>query len=57
MALGLLLASEERTAEARAIVAEVYGRFTEGHETRDLRIARQLIEGWRPAARAKDASA
>ena len=57
MALGLLLASEERTEESCAIVAEVYGRFTEGHETRDLRIARQLIEGWRPAARAKDASA
>ncbi|AEC19401.1 transcriptional regulator [Pusillimonas sp. T7-7] len=50
MALGSLLVSEERTEEAHAILAEVYGRFTEGFETRDLRIARQLIEAWRIAA-------
>ncbi len=53
MALGALLASEERTEEAYAILAEVYGRFTEGYETRDLRTARQLIEAWRPAARGR----
>jgi ATP/maltotriose-dependent transcriptional regulator MalT len=56
MALGELLASEERTEEAYAILAEVYDRFTEGYETRDLRTARQLIETWRPAARAKRVS-
>jgi hypothetical protein len=50
MALGALLTNEERTEEAFAILAEVYGRFTEGYETRDLRTARQLIEAWRPAA-------
>ena len=51
MALGALLVSEERTEEAYAILAEVYGRFTEGFETRDLRAAGQLIEAWRPAAK------
>ena len=51
MALGELLASEERTEEACAIVAEVYGRFTEGYATRDLRSARESIEAWRRAAR------
>lgn len=54
MALGALLASGELTEEACALLTEVYGRFAEGYETRDLRIARQLIEGWCPAARAKD---
>lgn len=49
MALGALLADEERTEEAYSILAEVYHRFTEGYETRDLRAARQLIEAWRPA--------
>ena len=52
MALGALLTNEERTEEAYAILAEVYDRFTEGHETRDLRTAKQLIEDWCPAARA-----
>lgn len=56
MALGELLASEERTEEACAILAEIYGRFTEGYETRDLRTARRLIEAWRPTARAKQIS-
>jgi len=55
MALGALLASAERTDEACAILADVYGRFTEGYETRDLRSARQLIEAWRPAARVNSA--
>lgn len=53
MALGALLASEGRAEEAYAILAEVYGRFTEGFETRDLRTARQLIEAWHPTAVAK----
>ncbi|MCA8865116.1 MULTISPECIES: ATP-binding protein [unclassified Halomonas] len=52
MALGALLTNEERAEEAYAILAEVYDRFTEGHETRDLRTAKQLIEAWCPAARA-----
>ena len=56
MALGALLASEERTEEAYANLAKVYDCFTEGYETRDLRTARQLIEAWRPAAMAERSS-
>lgn len=51
MALGALLANEERAKEAHAILASVYDRFTEGYETRDLRVAGQLIEAWRSTAR------
>ncbi len=51
MALGALLASEGRADEAHTIMAGVYGRFTEGYETRDLRTARQLIETWRATSR------
>lgn len=50
MALGELLATEERTEEAYAMLAEVHSRFTEGFETRDLKTAEQLIEAWRPTA-------
>ena len=56
MALGAMLTSEGKTDEAYAIVSQVYDRFTEGYETRDLKNARQLIEAWRPAARADHAS-
>jgi predicted ATPase/DNA-binding winged helix-turn-helix (wHTH) protein len=55
MALGGMLASGDRPKEAYAILTEVYGRFTEGYETRDLRTARQLIQTWLPAARANSA--
>jgi ATP/maltotriose-dependent transcriptional regulator MalT len=55
MDLGALLVSEERTEEAHAILAPVYDNFTEGYETRDLRIAQQLIEAWRRTARAAGA--
>lgn len=66
MALGAMLTSherpeherpeQERTEEACAILAEVYGRFTEGHQTRDLITARQLLETWRPTAGIEDTS-
>ena len=39
-----LLASRGREAEGRVLVAEVYGSFTEGFDTHDLREARALIE-------------
>lgn len=48
MALGALLASEERTEEGYLILTAVYRRFTEGYGTRDLRTARQLLEDWAP---------
>jgi predicted ATPase len=34
-----------RSSEARALLAEVYGRFTEGWETRNLREAREMLAG------------
>ena len=34
----------DRLAEARSILIETYGRFTEGFETRDLRTARALLD-------------
>ncbi|QIB52344.1 winged helix-turn-helix domain-containing protein [Pseudomonas sp. OIL-1] len=52
MALGALLTSEGRTEEAYVILTGVYGSFTEGYETHDLRTARHLIETWGPAAKA-----
>ena len=39
-----LLAEGEQRDQARHDLALVYGRFTEGFETADLRIARQLME-------------
>jgi hypothetical protein len=34
-----------RAAEVRPRLAEVYGRFTEGLDTRDLEEARALLQG------------
>jgi adenylate cyclase len=42
--LGRLLARERRPTEARNLVAGVYGSFTEGLDTADLRAARTLLE-------------
>jgi predicted ATPase len=42
--LSRLLASQGRRDEARTMFAEIYGWFTEGFETADLRGARQLLE-------------
>jgi ATP/maltotriose-dependent transcriptional regulator MalT len=50
MALGELLACGGRRVQAHAMLAAAYGHFTEGHETRDLRKAWQLIEAWRPVS-------
>jgi predicted ATPase len=44
LSLGRLLAPRGRDAEARALIGEVYDRFTEGFETSDLVQARALIE-------------
>jgi predicted ATPase/DNA-binding winged helix-turn-helix (wHTH) protein len=43
MALARLLSENGQRDQARDTLALVYGRFTEGFETADLRIARQLI--------------
>jgi adenylate cyclase len=42
--LGRLWRGQDKTAEARRRLAEVYGRFTEGFEAPDLREARALLE-------------
>jgi len=43
MSLGRLWQRQGKQAEARHILSEVYGWFTEGFETKDLREARQLL--------------
>jgi tetratricopeptide (TPR) repeat protein len=45
MSLGRLWERQGRKEEARRIVAEVYGWFTEGFDTKDLREANALLEG------------
>jgi hypothetical protein len=43
ISLSRLLASQRRYDEARTILAETYGWFTEGFDTRDLQEAKQLL--------------
>ncbi|WP_394831049.1 protein kinase [Pendulispora rubella] len=43
---GRLLASQGKTAEANALLAPVLATFTEGHGTRDLRMAHALLSSW-----------
>jgi len=42
--LARLLRDQDRAAEARQLLAPLYGRFQEGFATRDLREARQLLD-------------
>jgi len=44
LSLARLRLSLGRTADARSELTEVYGRFTEGFETADLRAARTLLD-------------
>jgi predicted ATPase len=44
MVLGRLLSDGGQRGQARHALALVYGRFTEGFETADLRLARALLE-------------
>lgn len=43
-ALARLLRGQDRAGEARALLADAYGRFQEGFATRDLREARLLLD-------------
>ena len=45
MSLARLLASQDRRDEARGMLAEIYGWFTEGFDTADLKDAKALLEG------------
>jgi predicted ATPase len=42
--LARLLASQGRRDEARAMVTDIYGWFTEGFDTIDLKEAKKLLE-------------
>jgi predicted ATPase len=44
MSLARLLAKQGRRDEARAMLAEIYGWFTEGFDTADLKDAKVLLE-------------
>ncbi|WP_394831326.1 protein kinase [Pendulispora rubella] len=43
---GRLLASQDRISEARELLALILSTFTEGHGTRDLRMAHALFSSW-----------
>jgi len=42
--LARLLAKQDRRDEARAMLAEIYGWFTEGFDTADLKDAKALLD-------------
>jgi predicted ATPase len=44
MSLARLLAKQGRRDEARAMLAEIYGWFTEGLDTADLKDAKALLD-------------
>ena len=44
MSLARSLAKQDRRNEARAMLAEIYGWFTEGFDTCDLKQAKTLLE-------------
>ncbi len=44
MSLARLLATQNRHDEAHAMLADIYGWFTEGFDTLDLKDARLLLD-------------
>ncbi|HXG19145.1 MAG TPA: hypothetical protein VNN62_08750 [Methylomirabilota bacterium] len=44
MSLARLWRQQGKTAEARQMLAEIYGWFTEGFDTRDLQEAKRLLD-------------
>jgi predicted ATPase len=44
MSLARLWQSQGKTAEARQMLTEIYGWFTEGFDTKDLQEAKALLE-------------
>jgi predicted ATPase len=44
MSLARLLASQGRREDARTVLAEIYGWFTEGFDTADLEDAKRLLD-------------
>ncbi len=50
LSLARVRMAQGRQDEARQILAPVYGRFTEGFATKDLRAAKALLAAAEPAA-------
>jgi adenylate cyclase len=46
MSLGRLWQQQNKKAEARQLLSEVYNWFTEGFDTADLQEAKALLEQW-----------
>jgi predicted ATPase len=46
MSMARLWRDEGKVRQARELLAPVYGWFTEGFETRDLKEAKALLEEW-----------
>jgi predicted ATPase len=44
VSLAPLLRGQGKTDEARALLDEIYGRFTEGFDTADLKDAKALLD-------------
>ena len=44
MSLARLWRDQDKKVEARELLAPVYGWFTEGFDTRDLKVAKALLE-------------
>jgi predicted ATPase len=44
MSLARLLAQQSRRDEARTMLADIYGWFTEGFDTADLKNAKKLLD-------------
>ena len=47
MSLSRLWQQQGKTKEAHQVLAEIYGWFTEGFDTKDLQEAKALLEGLR----------
>ena len=45
MSLARLLVKQGKRAEVRTMLAEIYGWFTEGFDTADLKDAKALLDG------------
>jgi predicted ATPase len=46
MSLSRVWQQQGKQEEARRMLAEIYGWFTEGFDTADLREAKALLEAW-----------
>jgi predicted ATPase len=45
MSLSRILQGQGKQKDARQLLAEIYGWFTEGFDTADLKEAKELLEG------------